>query len=944
MEKNDASAQKWLKEHLPAFVADATEEEFRVVSHTLVYSEELEEYVFLNFRNTSFVVSLDRPDADQMILKHYGEQNILEYRSFVTAGNLVGYQLPLRITRVCFQAAQDAAEKVMPCDIKKELVEAALLEDQVQTKVIAAGPKATLYFAWRNVQKRFFLFRFAQLCKRHNIKISNLRFAYIDPLSIKCILLGSIVMEGDLVADNKKYDGFAREFELLKNSREDILTPLVESATITGNQANVLRALATLIEQILSDVNAALFPEDMCAEAFSFHPELTLKLLALFSAKFHPVDHNLKVFAERRADLVKALTELDTGRKKHDDRRRAIFEQALNIIDHCLRTNAYSDHRVGISFRLNPAYMDNVKGFDRKTKYPELPFSVFFIKGWNYFGFHIRFRDLARGGMRTVISRDQEHAKYERTNMFTENYNLAYTQQKKNKDIPEGGSKSICFLYPNEELPHEREIVRKELEGAGMPADKIKEALAQWTKEQTMEYLYYNQRCFLNTFLKLIIWDFEAGKLTYGKDIVDYLNLPEYLYLGPDENMHDCQIQWLAKEAVRLGYYSKGAFISGKEPAGINHKEYGVTSWGVLQYVKHVMKYLGLDKKERVTFKVTGGPDGDVAGNMIKLLGEHLKKQTQLLVITDASGTIYDPEGLDLDALTVMFHKVQPVAEYPPEKLHNGSFLLCLWKTRDQGTYKKETLMYEKKDGKLVETWVSGNIANQIFRTNAHVKYADIMVPGGGRPRTLSMLNVNDFLDKDGKPTALAMVEGANLYITQDAREYLEDHGLLIIKDSSANKCGVVSSSYEILAGLTLTDEQFAEIKPELVKNVLSRLEKIANDEAAAMIEYWVKKNKQVKLSAISELVSEKINRFTDDIAAFLKPLDLSKPENKKYLDVFINYVPECIKKNHLEVCLKRVPDMHKKAVISTDLACKLVYGKGLDWEPSVVDVLPSIL
>jgi len=206
------------------------------------------------------------------------------------------------------------------------------------------------------------------------------------------------------------------------------------------------------------------------------------------------------------------------------------------------------------------------------------------------------------------------------------------------------------------------------------------------------------------------------------------------------------------------------------------------------------------------------------------------------------------------------------------------------------------------------------------------------------------MANMKDFMDENGKPTAKAIIEGANLYLPQDAREHLEDLGVLVYKDSSANKCGVVSSSYEILAGLSLLDEEFKAIKPELVKNVLARLADIANAEAGAMMAYWLKHGKKMKMTHISELVSKRINRFTDDIAAYLKPLDLNAPENKKLLQVFIDYVPACIKTGHLEQCLRRVPDMHKKAIISTALATRLVYGKGIDWEPTVVDILPILL
>lgn len=944
MEKTDKAFFDWVAAHIPAFAKEATEEEQKVVAHTLVYSEEFEEFVYLNFKQTSLVISLNREHADIEILRHYGDASIKSYHSFVSSAVLPGYSLPLRITRVSFVAAPDAADKVMPADIKAALVGEALVRDHVQHKFVTkAANQFELCFAWRNVPKRFFLLHLAEMCKRFETKILSLNFAFIDPLSVQSVLLGKLLLEGTIMADEVKMNGFIREFELLKNSKIDILTDLINAGTITGSNANLLRALVTIIEQLLSEVNPALYTEEMCLEAFAFHPELTVKFLNVFSAKFNPREHDLAKYATLKAELEKALKELDTGRKKHDDRRRNVFMQALNVTDNTLRTNAYNYHKLGISFRLNPAYLDNVPGFDRKSKFPDLPFSVFFIKGWNYFGFQVRFRDLARGGMRTVISRDQEHAKFERAGMFTECYNLAFTQQKKNKDIPEGGSKAIVFLSPNEELAPEREIIRKELEAAGTPADKIKEMLEEWTKAQNLEYLYYNQRCFLNTFLCLFIWDFEKKCLKYGEHIVDYLNIPEFIYLGPDENMHDSQIQWLAKESIRLGYYSGGAFISGKEDVGINHKEYGVTSWGMFQYLLHTLKYLNLENK-KFTVKVTGGPDGDVAGNIIRLMAEHLPTFAMTQIVTDASGTIYDPVGLDYPALVKMFHKVQPIAEYPRELLHDGAFLLCMWQTRQKTSFQKEILLVKKEGGKIIEEWVSGNVANQIYRMNAHDKYCDIFLPSGGRPRTLSMANITDFLDKNGKPTCLAFIEGANLYITQDAREFLEDKGMLLFKDSSANKCGVVSSSYEILAGLSLTEEQFKKIKPELVKNVLARLALIANDEAAAMIAYWVKKDKKMRLSAISELVSQRINRFTDDVATYLKPLDLNAPENKKLLQVFIDYVPDCIKSGHLEQCLKRVPDMHKKAIISTAIATRLVYGKGLDWEPTVVDILPILL
>jgi len=52
----------------------------------------------------------------------------------------------------------------------------------------------------------------------------------------------------------------------------------------------------------------------------------------------------------------------------------------------------------------------------------------------------------------------------------------------------------------------------------------------------------------------------------------------------------------------------------------------------------------------------------------------------------------------------------------------------------------------------------------------------------------------------------------ANLFVTQNARLQLERHGVVLYRDSSANKGGVTSSSMEVLAGMSLNDEQFLEL------------------------------------------------------------------------------------------------------------------------------------
>lgn len=951
MQKTTEAYKSWLLKHMPeSFQKEVPQNELEILAHTLVYAENMDEDIHLKFgSSTSLVVCLHKEGTDEEILKHYGGTRIgiPQYHMYVSSAPLPSHGQPLHIARLNFVQLTEQADMIqMPENCAEQLFKDVQDKDSVQYRFFPSSCKSrgTLCFAWKNVQRRYFLCRLVAMFRRHGLRAVNMRFSYIKPLSVQCVLLGMVELEGaETIADEMKMHHMFMEFELLKNFRgDDLLEDVVERGIISGNQANLLRAYTSLVGQILADVDAAMYTEDAIVEAMTSQIMLTVDVLKAFACKFCPCKRNDAEYARIMSDVRARIAAMDTGMKKNDDRRRMIFGQLVSVVDHTMRCNVYDLHKLGLVFRLDPAYMDCVPGFDRKKKYPDLPYGIYYAKGWNYIAFQIRFRDLARGGMRTVVPWNHEHELYERINMFTECYGLAYTQQKKNKDIPEGGSKSILFLSANEELEHERMLAEKEMRLSGMSEEAVKEASAQFTKEQQFEYMYYNQRCFLNSFLKLIVWDFEKNKLQYIDRTVDHMGYPEFIYLGPDENFHDALIQWLAAESTRLGYYPGGAFISGKQEVGVNHKEYGVTTWGCLQFLHEALKYANING--RFTCKITGGPDGDVAGNFMLMLQKYYAQRAVITVVTDGSGSAYDPEGFDQDALVSMFHKVQMMQDFPREKLHKGAWVLAVHKTRQPTPLLKECLLIKcVEDGKVVEEWIPSSQANKMWSTTAHVVPADVFLPCGGRPRALNMGNIEQYFT-DGRPNGIVVVEGANLYITPDAREYLEDRGVIVMRDSSANKCGVVSSSYEILGGLSLTDDMFKKVKKELASNIIDRLEKIALAEARCMIEYHRKHEKKIRMTAISEMVSAKINKFTDAIAEYLKPMDLNAPENKQLLDIFINYVPQCITRDHLDRCLKRVPEMHKKAIIATKIACELTYNKGLDWEPTIATALPVIL
>ncbi len=642
------------------------------------------------------------------------------------------------------------------------------------------------------------------------------------------------------------------------------------------------------------------------------------------------------------AQLLTSINKLDTGQEELDARRRTILRMAANFVYYALKTNYFRLNYTAVAFRLDPKYLDEIPfPFERSKKFPELPYAIFFFKGMHFFGFHIRFKDLARGGLRTVYPDQREKMQFERNNVFTECYGLAYTQHKKNKDIPEGGAKGVIFLTPFEQLESEAHILAKELQDSEKPAEETEKLLEEFRQEQRIEFLYQAQRAYVESFLTIINCD-PDGRLR-AKYIVDYWKRPEYIYLGPDENMHDHMIVWIADLSKRVGYKAGGFFISGSPTTGINHKHYGVTSLGVNVYADAVLRYLGINpEKDIFTVKVSGGPDGDVAGNEIKNLLQYYPKTAKLLALTDVSGTIYDPEGLNLEILGKMFNETKPIRFYPPSELHDNGFLVDRATRRSQSTLVQHTLCWRKKEGHVIEDWLSGSDMNYLFRNNVHSVKTDIFIPGGGRPRTLNASNWKDFLDETGKPTAKAIIEGANLYLDNDARHALEDLGVLIVKDSSANKTGVICSSFEILSGLALGEELLVERKEQLVSEILERLRSCAASEASLLLRTHEETGE--RLTDISDQISARINKFTYELLDFFDTLNLGKDSQSPLLQCFLDYALPTLREEFQHLLLKEIPEHHKKAIISCHLAAQIVYKRGLIWMPSIVDIYPLLL
>ena len=165
--------------------------------------------------------------------------------------------------------------------------------------------------------------------------------------------------------------------------------------------------------------------------------------------------------------------------------------------------------------------------------------------------------------------------------------------------------------------------------------------------------------------------------------LVDYYREDEPIELGPDENMHDSMVEAIAWLSAKRGYILGIGLMSSKK-VGINHKEYGVTSAGVVKFAEITMQELGVDiRRDQYSVKFTGGTNGDVAGNAMRLLLER-SPQVKITLILDGTAALFDPDGADHAELRRILLR-EDLDSFSPEALHEGGFMLFRSGSRREG-------------------------------------------------------------------------------------------------------------------------------------------------------------------------------------------------------------------------------------------------------------------
>ena len=247
-------------------------------------------------------------------------------------------------------------------------------------------------------------------------------------------------------------------------------------------------------------------------------------------------------------------------------------------------------------------------------------------------------------------------------------------------------------------------------------------------------------------------------------------NQEAYIF-GPDMGTNEECMAWVRDENGR-------AVGLPRELGGIPLDEIGATAWGLMQATNVALNYLDF---ELPGARVVIQGFGSVGKHSARFLSDQGAK---IVAVNDSRGTIYNEDGLDIDALFEL-----------------------------------------KQAGKSVIDFSGGKSLEQ----DAIIDIAcEIWIPAA-RPDVINEHNVARLSTK-------LIVQGANIAITEGAEKQLYEKGVLCVPDFIANAGGVICAAMEYKGSTQQTAmAAIAEKVSNNTKTVLeiSRTENIQPREAA---------------------------------------------------------------------------------------------------------------
>jgi glutamate dehydrogenase len=537
----------------------------------------------------------------------------------------------------------------------------------------------------------------------------------------------------------------------------DGFNQLVLAAGLTWREVAVLRSYAHYLRQIGTP-----YTERYVEQVLSNHPAITADLADLFEVQFDPDrftgdDEARQAEASRIAsvvtDALDAVTSLDADR---------ILRTLLSVITATTRTNEYVTDQDGnrrdfLSLKLAPG------------RIPGMPKPVPAHEIWVYSprleGVHLRFGDVARGGLRWS-DRPEDFR--------TEILGLVKAQEVKNAVIVPVGAKGGF-------------VVKRPPAATGDP---------QVDREQHMAEGVACYRMFIAGLLDLTD-NRQVGMIIPPERVVRRDDDDSYLVVAADKGT--ATFSDIANGVANdYGFWLDDAFASGGS-VGYDHKAMGITARGAWESVKHHFRELGVDTQTQ-DFSCVGVGDmsGDVFGNGM-LLSQHIR----LLAAFDHRHIFVDPDPdigeSFVERLRLFELPRSSWADYNTDLISEGGGVF-------PRTAKSVTITPRMRQVLGLAEDVTALTPTELIRAIL-LAPADLLWNGGigtyVKASTEQNLSVgdkaNDAVRVDGADLRVKVVgEGGNLGVTQLGRIEFARSGGRINTDAIDNSAGVDTSDHEV--------------------------------------------------------------------------------------------------------------------------------------------------
>ena len=539
---------------------------------------------------------------------------------------------------------------------------------------------------------------------------------------------------------------------LLGERESDTLDRLILSEGLTWQDVRLFRALNHYLIQLGLGYTPSFMSNTLLA-----NPGITKHLVEFFNVSFDPNNGlNDEQRNARREEIEVALVEeLNKIPTLDADRYLRSLGKVIRAI---LRTNAYLADRPAFAIKVAPQQIDF-------APLPRPKFEIF-VYSPRVEGVHLRFGDVARGGLRWSDRRDD---------FRTEVLGLVKAQMVKNAVIIPTGAKG--GFYP------------KHLPDPAVDRDA-------WITEGRESY-----KVFIGSLLDV------TDNLEVGTDGSETVVRPEGV-IARDEN--DYYLVVAADKgtaafsdtanaiSLERGFWLGDAFASGGS-VGYDHKAMGITARGAWESVKRHFAELGHDAQtEEFTAVGIGDMSGDVFGN-----GLLRSKATRLVAAFDHRDIFLDPNP---DA-AVSFEERQRLYNLPRSSWQDYNRELI---SAGGGVYsrglKSIEITPEVREVLDLDESVTELAPTELI--SAILKAPVDLIYNGGigtyvKASTETNAQVgdkaNDALRVNGKDLRAKIVgEGGNLGFTQLGRIEAARNGVILNTDAIDNSAGVETSDREV--------------------------------------------------------------------------------------------------------------------------------------------------